>query len=241
MPHSKRPTVGGKYQCTKCFEWKLPTEFSPEKGPGCAYKSWCKRCVASYAMQRYRENPAKARATNKATHERNKERYLAAARRWKDNNRERNKAQKHFWYVSNSEMEKARATKWRAEHLERAKANARRSLRRRRIENPDLEKEKARRAKSVRRARKAAATGKYTAAEWRALCDQYGNSCIAPSSEHSGPLTPDHVIPLSRGGSNSIDNIQPLCWLCNSRKQARTRDYRPLYQWQKVFSDPGLS
>jgi hypothetical protein len=37
----------------------------------------------------------------------------------------------------------------------------------------------------------------------------------------SDDLTLDHVIALSRGGTNDIDNLQTLCRPCNSRKGAR--------------------
>ena len=34
-------------------------------------------------------------------------------------------------------------------------------------------------------------------------------------------LTIDHVVPLSRGGSNELENLQILCNKCNSRKGAK--------------------
>jgi 5-methylcytosine-specific restriction endonuclease McrA len=47
--------------------------------------------------------------------------------------------------------------------------------------------------------------GGYTAAEFLALCERYGNVCLCCGSG-TGPLTPDHVVPLSLGGSNWITN-----------------------------------
>jgi 5-methylcytosine-specific restriction endonuclease McrA len=77
----------------------------------------------------------------------------------------------------------------------------------------------------MRRARKRQAPGKHTMKEWRDLCAKYGNRCLACGAVPD-KLSPDHVIPLSRGGSDDIKNIQPLCLPCNHRKHARTIDYR---------------
>lgn len=78
-----------------------------------------------------------------------------------------------------------------------------------------------------RRAAEAQAEGSFSAQEWRALCEYHGNKCLAcgrPGSHET--LTADHVVPLSKGGSNYIANIQPLCGPCNFRKATKTIDYR---------------
>jgi 5-methylcytosine-specific restriction endonuclease McrA len=49
--------------------------------------------------------------------------------------------------------------------------------------------------------------------------------CVACSADDV-PLTRDHIIPISRGGSDAIENIQPLCQSCNSRKHTNAIDYR---------------
>lgn len=72
--------------------------------------------------------------------------------------------------------------------------------------------------------RKAATVGKFTASEWRSLCDKYDNRCLSCGEQKE--LTVDHVVSLKDGGSNTIDNLQPLCRSCNSRKGAKFIDYR---------------
>ncbi|HMV38581.1 MAG TPA: HNH endonuclease [Plasticicumulans sp.] len=76
-----------------------------------------------------------------------------------------------------------------------------------------------------RRAWKLGSETSFTRAEWDALCERYDHRCLCCGEQK--PLTPDHVIPLSRGGSNGIENIQPLCRSCNSRKGTKETDYRP--------------
>lgn len=50
-----------------------------------------------------------------------------------------------------------------------------------------------------------------------------GRLCLRCGSDD---VTIDHVVPCSRGGKNLLENLQVLCLSCNSRKHAKTTDYR---------------
>lgn len=64
----------------------------------------------------------------------------------------------------------------------------------------------------------------FTKKEWVDLCDKYNNKCLCCGSIDK--LSPDHIIPLIKGGENTIDNIQPLCLKCNRKKWKDIVDYR---------------
>lgn len=67
--------------------------------------------------------------------------------------------------------------------------------------------------------------GSFTREEWRDLCVKYKHRCLRCGKRTK--LTVDHVVPVSKGGSNRIENIQPLCLPCNLAKHTETIDYRP--------------
>ena len=77
-------------------------------------------------------------------------------------------------------------------------------------------------------ARKRLNGGKHTAVEWRNKLSQY-TSCSGcnrewakvpprPDKRYKFVWTKDHIVPLSLGGLDDINNIQPLCYQCNSAK-----------------------
>jgi len=58
--------------------------------------------------------------------------------------------------------------------------------------------------------------GSFTLNEWLDKVKEFDNKCAI--CKKMLKLTVDHIKPVSRGGMNTIDNIQPLCKSCNSKK-----------------------
>lgn len=76
--------------------------------------------------------------------------------------------------------------------------------------------------KSRRYAIEKSSKGNHSLFEWNALKSAYDNKCAYCKSGEK--MTKDHILPLSKGGTDFIENIQPLCKSCNSKKHNKT-DY----------------
>ena len=83
-------------------------------------------------------------------------------------------------------------------------------------------------ARNARRRESARDAGpKFKMSEWLAVLEKHGFKCLmCGASAKERTIYPDHIVPLSAGGSNDISNIQPLCIGCNSMKGTQVVDLR---------------
>lgn len=92
-------------------------------------------------------------------------------------------------------------------------------------------------ARRLRRAREQGAVGTYTWSEVTAKWLAIGKVCAyCHEPVGNADLQPDHVLPLSRGGSNSITNIVPCCGPCNREKHVLT-----VAEWSAKRVSQGLA
>jgi 5-methylcytosine-specific restriction endonuclease McrA len=129
--------------------------------------------------------------------------------------------------------EKVRATdrRYREAHPDKVKEVQRTSKRKLRQEQPErvraYDREYSKRPNArltdkvnghAKRARKRAAEGNHTAAQELEQLKRQKGRCYYCGSMVGDDWQPDHVIPLSRGGSNDISNIVITCRKCNNKK-----------------------
>lgn len=194
--------------CSKC-------DNHPRQGK----KPWCAECVREYNRAYYAKNRECLQERQREYEAAHRQEALERNRAWRARNPDGRKAQLKRAYERHRERERKRGIVKYYRDVERTRAQKRAGYRRNR--------DKYLAQYHKRRARILSNGGTYTAEQWRALCAQYDHTCLrCGQREPTIKLTPDHVVPLSRGGSNDISNIQPLCGSCNTSKGARTVDYR---------------
>jgi 5-methylcytosine-specific restriction endonuclease McrA len=236
---------GERKVCTQCGESKpLDDFYVKDRATGRRF-SWCKACAAlrqvDYLRRRREGKPPRPKPTEKACtrcgvvlpveqfplkNSRTGWRRshcppcdAADDAAYRTANREKIRASDAAYREANRAVLAERQKRWRAEHPEEYRA----------IHSAWKSRNTAAVNAATHRRRNLIAGngGHWTAAEWEALKAEFDYHCLmCARQEPEITLTVDHIVPVSMGGSNSIDNIQPLCKSCNSIKARLTQDLR---------------
>ncbi len=185
----------------KKYAWR---EANPEKAKAIHRRAQAKR-VASGKIKAYREaNKEKIRQKNAEYRAAHKEEIAAWGKAYYRNNKARIKAWHQEYREANPEQYKAMHSRWKSAN--KATVNT---------------------ATQRRRAIIAGCSEHHTTQEWEDLKKAANYTCLwCGKQEPEIQLTRDHVVPLSKGGSNTIANIQGLCKSCNSKKHTDDLDFR---------------
>ena len=130
------------------------------------------------------------------------------------------------WIQRNAEKAREAMRRWRERHPDAHRAEnrayyARDPDRRQRQIDASPNRRAVRKASDARRrARKLESAGSYSTTEWLTLVVEWRGGCAYCGVVAT--LHADHRVPLSRGGSNTIENIVPACRACNLRKYTQT-------------------
>lgn len=200
MPARKERFSPGEWLCCRCQRTKPAADFSRCAAKPSGLASFCKACDAARHLKTRARDQKRSRLYMQRR--RSDSNFREARKAYVRARRDHFNAYQRARRASNPERHREYQRKWRRAHLA-----------------SDLAKS------ALRRARIASCGGRFTASEWSAVKARYNDRCLRCWEEQ--PLHADHVVPITRGGSNSIENIQPLCSSCNRHKRQKTTDYRP--------------
>jgi hypothetical protein len=194
--------------CKQCGQIKLLSEFPIHKECTDRHSNQCKACKQQIARNRKAANPEYYKQKGRELRAKHHESRIEWQREWRKNNPERYREQARDLYWKNPEKFRKRSA--------------------------DFAKQYPEKVNSVNRRRKArlrnAKTSKYTEKQVLELYGAICHLCDLPIDLEAPRWTAlkgwqnglhiDHVVPISKNGDDTIENVRPSHGFCNLRKNA---------------------
>ncbi len=203
--------------CSKCGEDKSSSDFYKDNKSNRGFFYYCKTCTNLSRKLRYESNIESEKLYRKLYYQSHKELYKGIHKRWKSEHPDKMKEYQKKYVENNVDKVREAVRKSQKKNIDRVKGYIKKWFE----DNPLKRKE----YHQNRRARTIGNGGTVSSLDWKSILSFYGNVCLC-CGRSDVKLTQDHVVPLKLGGIHSVDNLQPLCGICNSRKSTKVIDYR---------------
>ena len=204
-----------KKPCSKCGTIKPLSDYSRDKKAKDGHFAACKECEKIRRAKWEAQNGDKIKAASKVYIETHKEEirkrnqrhyqenhdyHIQRKRKYNKEKRKQIAQHKQKYYVQNRERELARCKKWAKE-------------------NPEKAAQKTMKRAAIKKSRTIGCV------DYTKILERDGYVChICGGNVPPEELHFDHIIPLSRGGVHSEENIAVSHAVCNMRKSNKTLD-----------------
>jgi len=185
-------------RCTRCKK-ELPfDQFTKDKSRRDGLQCHCKKCINEYKKE-YRKRPERKAIRQTEKYKEYHKEYLKEYRKGDKWIEKRNTYRKTY-------LQSEKGKEWIKAYYQSEKCRfssiQNHTNRHRLIEN---------------------SINDLTLEQWESIKKSFGYRCAYCQVEFTqdNPATQDHIIPLSRGGHHTADNIVPACRSCNSKKKAK--------------------
>jgi 5-methylcytosine-specific restriction endonuclease McrA len=223
--------------CSKCSRELPITDYYVKIKATGRLHARCKTCFIAITTKHINENRDQYNEYARKYRAADPEKYNDRSSAWKKANRHKTRETARKYRAAHPDKIREKRKRYKAKHPDVLKASRGRYYAKHRLEiyerlercrkaKPELYRIIQKRAAHKRRAIIANA-GTYTLAELEAIKAAQDYRCLLCGLyEPFIKLTVDHVVPLSKGGSNTAKNLQMLCHSCNSHKRTREWDFR---------------
>lgn len=182
----------------------------------------CCECVRQRNAKKYRDNPTEGARRARETYKRTRERRIEGVKRWLAQNpdwvearKPRNNELARIRYRANPEAKIAAKKKWLKDNPDKASAILKRSNVKWRKERNAWQRNRNAKVKN--------SIGSHTAGDIELIRNAQRDKCAMPDCrcDLTSKGHVDHIMPISRGGSNWPRNLQLLCGSCNHQKHSK--------------------
>ena len=192
-------------RCSKCKQKKDTNDFNKNKSKSDGLSTECKLCKRQQDAKYRKENVEYCKDYQVKYWKENSAELYEQKKGYIANNKIAHLQRQHIWYEKNKNDIKVRTSQYKKDHPEQYQMYNNRRL----------------------ASKKTSVVDKFAHQD---IIAKYGNKCFYCNDLFTHI---DHYIPLSKGGSHTLENVRPSCEHCNLTKSNKLPDEFIKYKGSK--------